>query len=315
MAAAAALRWAVNVAEWEPSAPAWDFLLALLPADERERVLRFVFRDDQKRALVSRLLQRRCVEVALGVPANEAQIARTKGNKPYLAARPRGSGAPNFNFNVSHEGAWVVLASEPLLLVGTDVAAPLDARRRRQGDGSTGPGRAKALEEIFESMSSSFTAEEWAAIRTPPDAVGQEAVFRRLWSLKEAYIKARGDGLAFPLDRCAFELHGGGDGGEVVSSRAAATLRVDGVVQVAWAFDIEPLAGGHWVSVARGPPTAAVDAWGGFTATMECRELGEATLADERAQSRPPFSVICLQDIVPAAQQSAFAETLALGDE
>lgn len=32
--------------------------------------------------------------------------------------------APNFNFNVSHEGDYVVLASEPLCICGIDVAAP-----------------------------------------------------------------------------------------------------------------------------------------------------------------------------------------------
>ena len=63
----------------------------------------FRFKDDQKRALLSRLLQRRCISVALGVPWDRVCIKRTKAKKPFavsVAARPH---APNFNFNVSHE--------------------------------------------------------------------------------------------------------------------------------------------------------------------------------------------------------------------
>ena len=69
----------------------------------------------------------------------------TQGSKPYLvastdgggggaarAASPRRSSSPsppdrtalNWNFNVSHEGRYVILASEPLALCGVDVAAP-----------------------------------------------------------------------------------------------------------------------------------------------------------------------------------------------
>ena len=45
------------------------------------------------------------------------------------AARARAS-APNFNFNVSHEGDYVVLAAEPVLLVGVDVSAPFESSAR-----------------------------------------------------------------------------------------------------------------------------------------------------------------------------------------
>jgi 4'-phosphopantetheinyl transferase len=49
------LRWAVDISAWSPNDPEWQFLLGLLPGDERAAVQRFKFRDDQKRALLSRL--------------------------------------------------------------------------------------------------------------------------------------------------------------------------------------------------------------------------------------------------------------------
>jgi 4'-phosphopantetheinyl transferase len=44
--------------------------------------------------------------------------------------------APNFNFNVSHEGEFVVLASEPVCIVGVDVAAPGQLRNRNRKGGA-----------------------------------------------------------------------------------------------------------------------------------------------------------------------------------
>lgn len=64
----------------------------------------FRFKDDQKRALVSRLLQRQCVSAAMSLAWESVQIKRTKGRKPFVMNKGLDrSGAPNFNFNVSHE--------------------------------------------------------------------------------------------------------------------------------------------------------------------------------------------------------------------
>ena len=55
---------------------------------------RFRFFEDKQRALVSRLLQRKCAETCLGLRWDEILIKRTKGKKPFVASgvseRPRG---------------------------------------------------------------------------------------------------------------------------------------------------------------------------------------------------------------------------------
>ena len=71
----------------------------------------FRFKDDQKRALLSRLLQRRCVNVGLGVPWGKVRIKRTKAKKPFVVGVPDRQHAPNFNFNVSHEARFSTVQS------------------------------------------------------------------------------------------------------------------------------------------------------------------------------------------------------------
>ncbi len=77
-------------------------LLSLLPDAEQLVVLRFLKPVDQRRALASRLLQRACVCRSLAVPWRSVSLARTRGGKPFTTC-VKPAGAPNFNYNVSHE--------------------------------------------------------------------------------------------------------------------------------------------------------------------------------------------------------------------
>jgi len=74
-----ALRWAVDISTWDPTPAQWTLLLGLLTEEESAKTMRFKFRDDQKRALVSRLLQRAACHEAYGLAHSAALIKRTKG--------------------------------------------------------------------------------------------------------------------------------------------------------------------------------------------------------------------------------------------
>lgn len=324
-----ALRWAVDVYGWEPGAAEWAFLLAQLSEGERERTCRFVFRDDQKRALVSRLMQRRCCAEVLSAPRGAPlPMGLTKGGKPFVRGSvPRPPSAPNFNYNVSHEGAWVVLAAEPLLLVGVDVAAPQGARRGAPAAPRCGKAAAqgapdvnpKSLEQLFDSMAGSLSPAEWAHVRAGRCAAAQESAFRQLWSLKEAFVKARGDGLAFhPLARAEFTLRragcdgaGPGEGGSepaCAEGGAAISLRVDGAEAAGWSFSLQQLPADHWVAVARGPPEAAVDAWGEFTATMASRPLSAAACVAARCEPRSGWALLRVEGLLAEELRDGHAD-------
>ena len=172
----AVCRWAVKVDNWHPEQGEWNFLLRLLSSEVRAEVQRYKFEADQRRCLVSKYLQRKCVRDVCSVPFSEINIQRTKGGKPFCANHCHPVQAPNFNFNVSHEvahtlllsvansfsanclqmirfpmqGGYVVLAAEPVCICGIDVAAPPEARSAK----------IQSPAGLFRAFDKQFTAEE-----------------------------------------------------------------------------------------------------------------------------------------------------------
>lgn len=68
------------------------------------QISEYKFLEDRKRRLISQLLQRKCISTALQIPWSQIRIRKTKGKKPWvLCDGVEKDGAPNFNFNVSHE--------------------------------------------------------------------------------------------------------------------------------------------------------------------------------------------------------------------
>jgi len=283
---------------------------------------------DRRRALASCLAQHVAVCAGLGVEWERSPgISRTvKGGKPFVRRREKGgeSGekdengddekvAPNFNFNVSHDGPWLALAAEPLLLVGVDVTSP----RVIGGGGAAGNGNANGnssgskpsqpppplgVARLQRSLGSALADSEWARVALEPDASSQDALFRRFWALREAWSKARGDGLgAADLARAEFSLGGGEDGEcddeeveveeeeDLTSSSSPPppriTLRLDGKPQRQWSFELQDLPDGSALAVALGPPSAAVDAGGTFLETLRRASLSEAEVAEAQRES------------------------------
>ena len=206
--------------------------------------------------------------------------------------------APNWNFNVSHEGAFVVLAAEPRLLCGVDVAAPSQLRRR---------GAPQPAAELLELLSAQFSPSERDAVLGAGSEEARADTLRALWSLKEAYVKARGDGLGFDLSRATFGWAPAAAADPAADPPAEAILMVDGVPQsAAWRFTMQKLGGRaadgcHWVSVALGPPSAAVDAQGSFRATFRCPA---AELSAVEAGDAPPFSLLTVRLLFSRGQSS-----------
>jgi 4'-phosphopantetheinyl transferase len=265
------VRWVVDVMKWTPSDQEFDFLLALIPeAPERQQVMQYKQVDDRKRALVSRLLIRRCASLCLNLDQLASiKVARTKGRKPFLKHATKPDDRQNWNVNVSHEGRYVVLAAEPWCLCGVDVAAPRDTK--------------------LDSLKQTLTAKEWAFVN------GDDKRFRALWACKEAFTKARGDGLGFPFGDAEFTLTYRGD------ASFEATVAVDGATLPDWRFRGETL-NDHVCVSARGPVSAIVDGEGAFRRTMAAPLPAGALDAPW-----PAFSFLTPRDLVPDGRAAALA--------
>ncbi|KAL3033797.1 hypothetical protein AAZX31_02G156000 [Glycine max] len=141
-------RWVVDISKWDPHPSHFSFALSLLPFHEHSSVTRFVKMEDRKRALVSRMLQYVLVHDVLQIPFPDIVIKRTLEGKPYLDYDKFDLRFPNFNFNVSHHGDYVAIASEPVCLVGVDIVS-YDVP---QGETTT---------EFIQFFSSYFSSLEW----------------------------------------------------------------------------------------------------------------------------------------------------------
>lgn len=158
----------------------------LLDAGERARWQRFRFPEDRLRFLVGRAFLRTVLAQTLGRsdPASLAFATATHG-KPELA----GMDAGRLHFNLSHTGAMLVLATSRQHALGVDVEA-----LTRQVD----------LMPLAQRYFAQREVEELEQLQ----GHAQRERFFRLWTLKEAWLKACGLGLRVPLDSFRFDLSG-----------------------------------------------------------------------------------------------------------
>ena len=149
----------------------------LLSEGEVLRANRFHFTKDRDHYVVARGLLRRLLGGYLGLSGDELRFVYAEKGKPALA-ESRGS-LLTFNLAHSHGRAIFVFSQ------GREVGVDLEFMREDfAGD---------RIADRF------FSQPEIAALANVPLELKQQAFFD-CWTRKEAYIKARGDGLSMPLD-------------------------------------------------------------------------------------------------------------------
>ncbi len=157
-------------------------LARALDATELHRAQRYRFCADREHFLVRRGLLRALVGSYLAVRPASIRFSAGCHGKPKLGPAFDGSG---IHFNVSHSTGWALYAIARNRSVGVDIE-------------SMNPARADpAIAARF------FATGEQADLRTLSGADWVTGFFN-CWTRKEAYIKATGKGLSYPLD--AFEV-------------------------------------------------------------------------------------------------------------
>ena len=178
--AAAATRIAVDLWVWPLRQPAGEIarLGRLLSADEHERAARFLSAQNGDGYIAGRGRLREILGEHLGLAPQQLQFSYGTAGKPSLSGL---RDAPEFN--LSHTGDWAALAVTARHAIGVDI---------------------ETIRPLKEDIAGRFfAASEAAALAAlPPDA--QTTAFFRCWTRKEAFIKAKGDGLGYSLQ--AFEV-------------------------------------------------------------------------------------------------------------
>lgn len=149
----------------------------LLSRDEHERAARFHFERDRQHFKASRSALRIILGRYLNLPPESLEFAQTEYGKPFLTNLE----AAGVLFNLSHSGEVALIAVAREREVGVDVEF-------MRADFAT-----NEVAEHFFSMAEIYTLSGLEPhLRTQ--------AFFSCWTRKEAYVKARGEGLSMPLD-------------------------------------------------------------------------------------------------------------------
>jgi 4'-phosphopantetheinyl transferase len=151
--------------------------------EELARCARLLREEDGQICRLTRVSSRVLLARELDTVPSSIDFAVAEGGKPYL--RDHGG---DLKFNLSHSGDRVVCA----IVYGREIGVDIEHLERRCN-----------REQV---ASRSFAPREHEALARISDEQRARRLFFAYWTLKEAYIKARGLGLAIPLDQVEFSF-------------------------------------------------------------------------------------------------------------
>jgi len=158
----------------------YENLLGFLSADELQRAGRFRFERDQKRFIVTRGILRKILGSYIEKSPEKLRFEYTSKGKPVLAPN---TGNVTVHFNLSHSDAFALYAITRNQKIGIDIERIRDDVDFGQiANRFFSQGEIRSLEGVHENKLSE--------------------VFFQYWTRKEAFIKATGEGISFPLEQC-----------------------------------------------------------------------------------------------------------------
>ena len=187
---------------------------ALLSEDEQRRAGRFHFESDRNHYIVARGLLRLLLSAYLDIPPAQVEFCYGPQGKPGLPTQV----GNHLEFNLSHSKGLGVFAFGRGNPIGIDVEyiRPM-------------PDEDRFAEQFF-----SAAEIAWLAAHRGAEKV---AGFFKIWTGKEAFFKASGDGLTLPISQAVIDLDGG-------PSVRLAAIAGDPAQAARWQiFSFEPVSG------------------------------------------------------------------------
>ncbi|MHB8061727.1 MAG: 4'-phosphopantetheinyl transferase family protein [Ruminiclostridium sp.] len=158
----------------------FERLMSCTSTEKRERIRRFHEYKDALRTLIGDILIRYMLCQRLKIKNQELVFGVNEFGKLFLR------NYDDVEFNISHSGEWVVCSIDNLP-IGIDI---------------------EQIKPIDMSIAGRFFSKEEVKSLMGKDIVEREDYFYDLWTLKESYIKAIGEGLSMPLDSFTIRIKG-----------------------------------------------------------------------------------------------------------
>jgi 4'-phosphopantetheinyl transferase len=147
-------------------------LLQMVSTEKQARIARFIHVEDAWRTLLGELIVRREIRKRLAILNRDIFFSRNEYGKPFLL------GHPDFHFNVSHSGSYIVCAFDSEE-TGIDI---------------------EEVKEVDLGVAQRFFHKEEAAYIESRREDMKHAELLRIWTMKEAYIKRDGRGINISLE-------------------------------------------------------------------------------------------------------------------
>ena len=163
----------------QPSRDDCDRLLDDLVADEVERANRFHRDLHRRRFILGRAALRGLLSAIAGCHPAQLPLRYTPAGKPFLAA------GPSFNVSHSEQHLFIGLARDGALGVDVEVKT--------------------TMPDVL-SLAATQCSRDERRVLMDLSAAEQSAAFLRLWTRKEALLKAYGTGLCLPLQQLSMEI-------------------------------------------------------------------------------------------------------------
>ncbi len=168
--------WAAHL---DPDPDALARLANILSTEEQARASRFRFERHRNRFIIARAVLRSLVATYLDCAPDELQFEYGPNGKPALATPFAESG---LSFNLAHSEDLALVAVTQLGPIGVDVE------------------KIRPVSDADKLVARFFSARETALFQSLPAAQKNNAFFN-LWTRKEAWLKATGEGIAHSLNR------------------------------------------------------------------------------------------------------------------
>jgi 4'-phosphopantetheinyl transferase len=172
----------------------------ILSVHERERALRFVQKQHQLQFIITHGILRKLIAAYLRIDAASIIFSQNVYGKPEVKSLQQKTKKNNdlvvdcndliaLQFNLSHTRNLAVFAFTLKNPIGIDIEFVKDQI------------------DFADIARRFFAPPEVEAILRMPDAVSQKIAFFNCWTRKEAFIKAIGKGLSFPLNKFSVDVN------------------------------------------------------------------------------------------------------------